>query len=168
MHDIAGVMKVSRDVVSRLTVTERRIVEYFAKHGGSAREIADALGVSERTVYKALYRYRRIARSLGVDASGFYFRNRGDVAASPVSRVKTNDEGEIVALLRRILLELERLNRNVERLCGDGRRSVGGRVAEKVERVEDAVSVAAEGGAGLPSFASGNPWLGVLSRRKSR
>ena len=167
MHDIAGVMKVSRDVVSRLTVTERRIVEYFAKHGGSAREIADALGVSERTVYKALYRYRRIARSLGVDASGFYFRNRGEVAASPVSRGKAGEEGEVVALLRRILLELERLNRNVERLCGGGR-SVGGRVAERVERVEEAVSVAAEGGAGLPSFANGNPWLGVLSRRKSR
>lgn len=57
-----------------LTDTERRIVEFFLKNGGSARDIAEALNVSERTVYKALYKYRKIAREKGLDPSAFYLR----------------------------------------------------------------------------------------------
>jgi len=61
-------------ILSELTDTERRVVEYFLRHGGSAKDIASALDVSERTVYKALYKYRKLAREHGLDPSAFYLR----------------------------------------------------------------------------------------------
>jgi len=156
------------DVLRRLTPTERRVVEYFASNGGSAREIAGALGISERTVYKALYRYRRIAESLGYDASEFYFRRKGSMPAAARAVGAARHGGgsscgeEVVRLLRRILSELEEINAKLDALSGSGPR-VG-----PVERPRVAAEVeeGGRGGEGLPSFASGNPWLRVLSDRR--
>ncbi|RLE61556.1 MAG: hypothetical protein DRJ35_00105 [Thermoprotei archaeon] len=67
-------MELIPEVLSRLTDTERRIVETYARRGGSAKELAAFLGVSERTVYKALYKYRKIAKDMGLDPSKFYLR----------------------------------------------------------------------------------------------
>ena len=65
------------EILSALTETERRIVEAYLQHRGRARDLARALGVSERTVYKALYKYRKLARERGIDPSAFYLRGGG-------------------------------------------------------------------------------------------
>ncbi|QOJ79659.1 helix-turn-helix domain-containing protein [Infirmifilum lucidum] len=73
-------------ILSELTDTERRIVEYFLRNGGSAKDIASALNVSERTVYKALYKYRKLARENGIDPSAFYLRGTLQPASLPPIR----------------------------------------------------------------------------------
>ncbi len=73
-------------ILSGLTDTERRIVEYFLRNGGSAKDIASALNVSERTVYKALYKYRKLARENGIDPSAFYLRGTLQPAPLPSAR----------------------------------------------------------------------------------
>ncbi|MEZ0345495.1 MAG: sigma factor-like helix-turn-helix DNA-binding protein [Infirmifilum sp.] len=70
-------------IMRELTDTERRIVEFFLRQGGSAREIASALNVSERTVYKALYKYRKLARENGLDPSAFYLRGTLQLQTAP-------------------------------------------------------------------------------------
>ncbi len=51
----------------RLTETERRIISVFFKRGGTAKEIANFLGVAPRTVYKATYKYRLNLKALGIE-----------------------------------------------------------------------------------------------------
>lgn len=63
-----------RKITSSLTDTERRIIETYVQRGGTAKEIASMLNVSERTVYKALYKYRKAALEMGIDPSNFYLR----------------------------------------------------------------------------------------------
>ncbi len=174
-------MKIHSDVMKHLTLTERRVVEYFAEHGGSAKEIAEALNISERTVYKALYKYRRVASKLGLDASNFSFRRRvasvpspslatqgrsvtadkyqGYVSESNKPSVNNIECKEIVSLLRRILVELERVNNNLEKIASSNR-------GLRKPLGESVVETPSTGGEeGLPSFASNNPWLRVLSGR---
>ncbi len=154
------------EVLRRLTPTERRVVEYFVSNGGSAREIAGALGISERTVYKALYRYRRIAESMGYDASEFYFRRRrgGEASIVHARAVSNNSSGcdeEVVRLLRMILAELEKINAKLDAMPRYPRSA-----ASKVEARGGEPTLSGDEGEGLPSFASGNPWLRVLSGRR--
>uniref|UniRef100_A0A7J3X7W7 RNA polymerase sigma factor 70 region 4 type 2 domain-containing protein n=1 Tax=Thermofilum pendens TaxID=2269 RepID=A0A7J3X7W7_THEPE len=75
-------LAVDEELLSDLTDTERRIVEAYLRYGGRAKDIASLLGVSERTVYKALYKYRKLAREKGLDASAFYLRG-GSLGALP-------------------------------------------------------------------------------------
>lgn len=49
-----------------LTVTEQRIVKEFLD-GHEPKEISQKLGVSIRTVYKALYKYRKNLREMGLE-----------------------------------------------------------------------------------------------------
>ena len=62
------------EILLALTETERRIVEAYLQRRGRAKDLAKLLGVSERTVYKALYKYRKLARERGIDPSAFYLR----------------------------------------------------------------------------------------------
>lgn len=75
-------MELIPEVLSKLTDTEKKIVTTYAKRGGSAKELAAILGVSERTVYKALYKYRKIAKNLGIDPSRFYLRQNLALSSS--------------------------------------------------------------------------------------
>lgn len=70
--------------MSALTETERKIVSTYLQHRGKARDIAHTLGVSERTVYKALYKYRKLARERGIDPSAFYLRESASYRPSNI------------------------------------------------------------------------------------
>ncbi|ABL78113.1 helix-turn-helix transcriptional regulator [Thermofilum pendens] len=100
-----------RNVLSNLTDTERRIVEVYMQRGGSAKEIASLLNVSERTVYKALYKYRKLALEQGIDPSNFYLRKTiAGTAAKPVqqgvpSELLESIKQELVSELAKIVEE---------------------------------------------------------------
>lgn len=76
--------------LSGLTATERRVVEYYSERGGKAKDIAMALGISERTVYKALYKYRKLLRERGYDVSGLYLRRQ--IQQPPVAPKNITEE----------------------------------------------------------------------------
>jgi len=130
-------LAVDEELLRGLTDTERRIVEAYLKHGGRAKDIAGLLGVSERTVYKALYKYRKLARERGLDASAFYLRN-GSSGAQPrypfeAQVLQLSGSGiDVEELKREILEELvpvveEAVRRGLERalaLGGLGRATV--------------------------------------------
>ncbi|OYT31737.1 MAG: hypothetical protein B6U94_01970 [Thermofilum sp. ex4484_79] len=65
-----------RDPLENLTATEKKIVEAFL-NGLTFREIADKLGVSIRTVYKAVYKYRRNLREMGRHEEAEKLKRRG-------------------------------------------------------------------------------------------
>ena len=110
--------------LAKLTETERKIVEFYLDRGGKAKDIATKLGVSERTVYKALYKYRKALRELGLDPSPLYLRKslaQGDSGNGsmplPTHGVKEKAIGEelveeIVRRIREVIVEeLERMLR---------------------------------------------------------
>lgn len=105
---------VQEEILSSLTETERRIVTTYLQQRGKARDIAHALGVSERTVYKALYKYRKLARERGVDPSAFYLR--GGFGYQPEN---ARDE------IQRPLLNVESIKQEI--------------IAELVPVIEDAI-----------------------------
>lgn len=100
-------MELVSEALDRLTDTERRIVEAYAERGGSAKELAALLGVSERTVYKALYRYRRLVKDMGLDPSKFYLRSslassaKGDGNSGSTAFTETKD---IIEEIRKAVL----------------------------------------------------------------
>lgn len=104
------------EILSALTETERKIVDAYLKHRGKARDLARMLGVSERTVYKALYKYRKLAKEHGVDPSAFYLRGGG-----PSSFPESPHESS-----HRSALSLEELKREL--------------IAELIPVIEEAVS----------------------------
>jgi len=69
----------SKDVFGSLTSTEKKIVkEYLRSRDISPKELAMRLNVSVRTVYKALYKYRRELKRLGkIDEAEKLKRKRG-------------------------------------------------------------------------------------------
>ncbi|AKG38920.1 MAG: helix-turn-helix transcriptional regulator [Infirmifilum sp.] len=93
-------------IMGDLTDTERKIVEFFIKQGGTAREIASSLNVSERTVYKALYKYRKIAREKGIDPSAFYLRGTIQVPARSSNSSPVIQPDHIELLKKELLKEL--------------------------------------------------------------
>ncbi|MEM0334791.1 MAG: helix-turn-helix domain-containing protein [Thermofilum sp.] len=106
---------VQEEILASLTETERRIVVAYLKQRGKARDLAHALGVSERTVYKALYKYRKLARERGVDPSAFYLRGsfgyQPDNGRDELQRPLLNFEGikqEIIAELVPVIEEAVR------------------------------------------------------------
>ncbi len=167
----------------RLTETERRILAYYFKSGGSAKEVAQKLGVAPRTVYKAHYKYKKNLRLLGIDPDDVYGRKstwrctRRGYSPIPIEELKRavrevledlagvrydslgmpSKSAELLASRMEELAEnLARLSRSIERLASAI--SSGGLAectmpASSVEHGE------------LPSFVAGNPWLGVLMSR---
>lgn len=104
-------------MLDELTDTERRIVEYFLNKstGGrdiTARDIASALNVSERTVYKALYKYRKLAREHGLDPSVFYLRGTPQFALPrEVPRLESPNAHRLDTLHETRAVELELLEK---------------------------------------------------------
>ena len=114
-----------KEIISNLTNTEKKIVETYIQKGGSAKEIASLLNVSERTVYKALYKYRKAALEMGIDPSHFYLRKtvastapvkqsispdvieelKEQLVAEITQRIEASIQKTLKSLLEEVLLE---------------------------------------------------------------
>jgi transposase len=95
-----------KEIISNLTDTEKRIIETYIQKGGSAKEIASMLNVSERTVYKALYKYRKAALEMGIDPSNFYLR-KTVVSSAPQKQSISPDV--IEEMKEQLLVEITRI-----------------------------------------------------------
>ncbi len=129
-----------------LTYTERMIVAKYLSSNPppKAKEIARELGVSVKTVYKALYKYRKLR---GAEEA---------LSAAPADPGPRSHGGgpDIEALLRALLelkASIDRLNDSINRL---------------VQALSSQPSRAEEGDqlADLPSFITGNPWLELIGK----
>lgn len=94
------------DEFAGLTATERRIVEEYL-NGHTPKEIAHKLNVSIRTVYKALYKYRKNLKELGFEEKAEMLkvrkrRRRSNTLASPKEQAssKSTDKSIEEAFLR--------------------------------------------------------------------
>jgi len=72
---VKSIAEYQKEILDKMTKTERRIIIYYLEHGGKAKEIASALNVSERTVYKALYLFRKKLKEKGINPSELYLRS---------------------------------------------------------------------------------------------
>ncbi len=75
MRNIADYQK---EILNEMTKTERKIITYYLEHGGRAKDIASVLNVSERTVYKALYLFRKKLKERGINPSELYLRSTSE------------------------------------------------------------------------------------------
>ena len=145
----------------KLTATEQRVVELY-NNGLRPRDIANRLGISINTVYKALSKYRRFSESQdgGDDEGGFPQQSYSyyavvmpmpssslvySFAASP----PTPRTDGLEPLVKRLEYVLERL----EKLL-DGRQIAEGKAVE--------APVPAEG---APDFIRRNAWVKLLRGR---
>ena len=160
-------VSVNVDALTELTATEKKAVrEYLA--GLKPKEIAAKLGISVRTVYKALWKYRK---AIGAPA-----RKRLKTAPQGLREEqviplvgllsmlqqtslfpkasKDLDEvlNNLVSLLTRLNVSLLKLNENIEKLIG---------LLERGGVSGTDLSSEAE----VPSFLKNNPWTEVLRMR---
>ncbi len=87
----------------RLTKTERQIISVFFKRGGTAKEIAEVLGVAPRTVYKATYKYRLNLKALGIDLNDLKRGEDGKPVQAKPPALKARGLKNV--LTREVLLE---------------------------------------------------------------
>ncbi len=66
---------IEREALECLTETERKIVMEYLKTKAAPKVISENLGVSVRTVYKALYKYRKALKERGLDVTHLYLTN---------------------------------------------------------------------------------------------
>jgi len=144
----------------KLTATEQRVVELY-NNGLRPRDIANRLGISINTVYKALSKYRRFSESQdGDDEGGIPQQSYSyyavvmpmpssslvySFAASP----PTPRTDGLEPLVKRLEYVLERL----EKLL-DGRQTAEGKAVEAPEPAE-----------GAPDFIRRNAWVKLLRGR---
>ena len=188
------------EALSELTETERRIVIQYLKTRFQPKRLAESLNVSVRTVYKALYKYRKALRKRGIDPSELYLAKKSSDSAGPVAGEVALDTEKIRDIVKEIVEEhleklgilgveessgtekqaadsietylnkveeviylLKEINRNIQEL----RRELSS-IAKPIrtEGIKQKVGVG-EDSYQLPSFIENNPWLEVLSLRKT-
>ncbi len=92
-----------------LTLTERKVIEEFSK-GLRPKEIAQNLGISIRTVYKALYKYRRNLRNMGLEEEAENFKVRRNTHSKlPTSELNARQANLSISNNFTNLLNLENL-----------------------------------------------------------
>lgn len=151
--------------VSGLTRTESLIVAAYMSRDPppKAKELASQLGVSVRTVYKALYKYRKLCRELGIKPPAAYKR-RSSGSGSQLEEVVAEEVrrwlGEVLGgpSPSALLSELRALRRSVERLNESINRLIMLLESQSLRGGDDQLD--------LPSFVKGNPWLEVLRSRR--
>jgi len=197
------------EALSELTETERRIVIYYLETKFQPKQLADSLNVSVRTVYKALYKYRKALKKRGIDPSELYLLRKSSRKSSKsdsASVVDVKDEivtdpEKIKKIVKEVVEEyledigileskgstntgkeqrsfnlnvdqskveeiislLKEINRNLQELCRELTRNPPPVRTERLKQVVSARNSSLE----LPSFVENNPWLEVLSLRKT-
>jgi len=198
-------LQVLNEALSELTETERRIVIYYLETRLQPKQLAKSLNVSVRTVYKALYKYRKALKKRGIDPSELYLlkkpakqdstlqttdkeatavdlekirsmvreiveehlatlgileneksNNTGKESPDPNEKVYLSKIDEVIYLLREI-------NRNIQELLRELSRTSAPIRTERLKRIVSVRNSSVE----LPSFVENNPWLEVLSLRKT-
>ena len=114
-------MEIVEKALSALTETERKIIEEYLRTRAPPKEISKKLGVSVRTVYKALYKYRKILREEGHDVSHLYL-------VSVRSRSYGNGRQKIAARSseRQREIDIEWLKEEVKKIVEDYLSSLDG------------------------------------------
>ncbi len=202
-------MQALDEALSELTETERRIVIYYLETKFQPKQLADSLNVSVRTVYKALYKYRKALKKRGIDPSELYLLRKSSRKSSKsdsASVVDVKDEivtdpEKIKKIVKEVVEEyledigileskgstntgkeqrsfnlnvdqskveeiislLKEINRNLQELCRELTRNPPPVRTERLKQVVSARNSSLE----LPSFVENNPWLEVLSLRKT-
>jgi len=198
-------LQVLNEALSELTETERRIVIYYLETRLQPKQLAKSLNVSVRTVYKALYKYRKALKKRGIDPSELYLlkkpakhdstlqttdkeatavdlekiksmvreiveehlatlgileneksNNTGKESPDPNEKVYLSKIDEVIYLLREINKNIQELQRELSRTSAPIR-------TERLKRIVSVRNSSVE----LPSFVENNPWLEVLSLRKT-
>ncbi|RLF06768.1 MAG: hypothetical protein DRK00_00615 [Thermoprotei archaeon] len=152
--------------MSGLTKTESLIVAAYMSRNPppKAKELASQLGVSVRTVYKALYKYRKLCRELGIEPLTVSRRR----SARSISQLEEVVAEEVRRWLSEVLSgpspsallsELSALRRSIEKLNES---------IDKLIKLLEAPNVrnSEEDQLGLPSFVRDNPWLEVLRSKR--
>ncbi|MFB6490216.1 MAG: helix-turn-helix domain-containing protein [Thermoproteus sp. AZ2] len=159
----------------RLTSTEQKVVDLY-NSGLRPREIANRLGISINTVYKALSKYRRISEAeasppttapadggdqgQGSNGPSYYAATVALYSSSVLYAHVPQppvDYRELSALVKRLEDLLERLEKLIE-----GKPSV--EATKREVAVAEAPSVA-DMGSDLPDFIRRNAWVKVLRGR---
>ncbi len=134
-----------------LTETEKRIIEFLEKHpGASAKEVAERLGVSVKTVYKAKWK---------AGASGKR-RAPEDLAAEIAEAVADILEERLSSMLQ-LLAEAV-----AERVKAEVVREISALLEARPQPAPARAAAPPE--SDLPDFVRDNPWLEVLSSRGAR
>lgn len=147
----------------KLTATEQRVVELYAS-GLRPREIANKLGISVNTVYKALSKHRRLAEAEPQAESSandqtirqvHYYAVVLPISSTPVLynfAAPQAPQVDLLPLIKRLEDALSRLEKLLE----------GKLVVERP-------AVVAEGAPGgeLPDFLKKNAWVKLLRGRSS-
>lgn len=128
--------------MEHLTRTERMIIaEYLSRNPPPrAKDLAAELGVSVKTVYKALYKYRKMM-SLEGEAPTARFPNNSGV----------DGNRDLVEAIRSLKLSVDRLNELLSTLIK--LLSKGEVTLARASAPED-----------LPPFVKDNPWLEIVGR----
>lgn len=164
--------------------TERQIIEYYLK-GLRPREIAERLGCSIRTVYKATYKYRRWLREKGelekphtiplYRHSALLKEQNGGVnlvlphfVAIPSAEIYEfiNYIKELVNVIKELNYVLSTLKNSIERLQASlDKMEYRPSSYTKVMNADDLRPSIGKNLPPLPSYLKDNPWVEILSRR---
>lgn len=152
----------------KLTQTEQRVVELYSA-GLKPREIANRLGISVNTVYKALSKHRRISEASAEapqsrPSAGYYavvtplYSSSVVYTAVYAPQPSAAEYDELKALVKRLGDLLDKL----EKLVGGGS-SLGAPRRTPVSVGASASAGPEDGdGSGLPDFIRRNIWVKVL------
>lgn len=155
-----------------LTFTERKIMEEYLR-GLKPKEIATRLKVSIKTVYKAVWKYRKNFRALhrerDLDRGRYPVNNIAATAIAmemvahglrKVLEYSNMDKfDEVIILLRRIDDKLAKISDNLSQLLS----TISGGTPITVKPTESPTTDNIE--SKLPDFLRDNPWLEVLRTR---
>jgi len=158
----------------RLTETERRIIEIYLSEEKplKAKEIAERLGVSVRTVYKALYKFRKMGKNrylnTSVNSMDMLIQKTlenllpqiKDIIAREIERAvgsESSSNEQYLNLMRELVQTLQDLKKSIDKLALSVDRLGEDRSRETIGIHENKIS-------DLPSFLLDNPWIDRIAR----
>jgi len=106
------------EALSELTETEKRIVTEFMKTKLPAKELAKKLNVSVRTVYKALYKYRRALKKRGIDVRNLYLLSsrNSKSKAKPAPKPEVSEQQNQVQSIEGMSVDIAWLRSEIKKI----------------------------------------------------